>query len=54
LDARNVAARNDPLYVTPSVEPWEAMPTGGGDLSAMVRCDGNLHLHLSKSDAWGY
>jgi hypothetical protein len=54
LDARNVVARNDPLYVTPSVEPWEAMPTGGGDLSAMVRCDGNLHLHLSKSDAWGF
>jgi len=54
FDAQNIVSRNDPLYTTPSVEPWEAMPTGGGDLSAMVRCDGNLHLHLSKSDAWGF
>ena len=46
-------ARNDVLYTTPSAEPWEAMPTGGGDLSAMVRWDGSLHLHLSKSDALG-
>src|SRR6185436_13231389 len=43
-----------PVYTKPSVEPWEAMPVGGGDLSAMVRCDGTLHLHLSKSDAWGF
>ena len=48
-------SRNDVLYVTPSVEPWEAMPVGGGDLSAMVRSDGTgLDLHLTKSDAWGY
>jgi len=48
-------SRNDVLYVTPSVEPWEAMPVGGGDLSAMVRSDGaGLDLHLTKSDAWGY
>jgi hypothetical protein len=30
------------------------MPVGGGDLSAMVRWDGSLHLHLTKSDAWGF
>ena len=48
-------SQNDVLYVTPSVEPWEAMPVGGGDLSAMVRSDGTgLDLHLTKSDAWGY
>ncbi len=48
-------SRNDVLYVTPSVEPWEAMPVGGGDLSAMVRSDGaGLDLHLTKSDAWGF
>jgi hypothetical protein len=48
-------SRNDVLYVTPSVEPWEAMPVGGGDLSAMVRSDGGgVDLHLTKSDAWGY
>ncbi|MBI2421368.1 MAG: hypothetical protein HYV27_00965 [Candidatus Hydrogenedentes bacterium] len=55
VDAEGVVARNDVVYDTPSVEPWEAMPVGGGDLSAMVRCDGaDLHLHLSKSDAWGF
>jgi hypothetical protein len=53
-NAQTIVSRNDPLYTTPSVEPWEAMPVGGGDLSAMVRCDGNLRLHLSKSDAWGF
>jgi len=30
------------------------MPTGGGDLSAMVRWDGALHVHLTKSDCWGF
>jgi len=54
IDPLEVVARNDMLYTTPSVEPWEAMPTGGGDLSAMVRWDGSLHLHLSKSDCWGF
>jgi alpha-L-fucosidase 2 len=55
FDEAGLVSRNDVLYATPSVEPWEAMPVGGGDLSAMVRCDGeNLHLHLTKSDAWGY
>ncbi len=49
-----IVSRNDVVYVTPSVQPWEAMPTGGGDLSAMVRFDGDLHLHLTKSDAWGF
>ncbi len=55
FDAAGLVSRNDVLYTSPSVEPWEAMPVGGGDLSAMVRCDGqDLHLHLTKSDAWGY
>ncbi len=54
IDPAGVVSRNDVLYTTPSVEPWEAMPTGGGDLSAMVRWDGSLHLHLSKSDCWGF
>ncbi len=54
VDPAAVVSRNDVLYTTPSVEPWEAMPTGGGDLGAMVRWDGSLHLHLSKSDCWGF
>jgi len=54
LDAETVVSRNDVVYVTPSVQPWEAMPVGGGDFSAMVRSDGaGLDLHLTKSDAWG-
>lgn len=53
-DEEAVVSRHDTVYTTPSPEPWEAMPTGGGDLSAMVRWDGSLHLHLSKSDAWGF
>lgn len=53
-DPQAVVARNDVVYTTPSPEPWEAMPTGGGDFSAMVRWDGSLHLHLTKSDAWGF
>ena len=31
LDWEGLVARNDVLYTTPSVDPWEAMPTGGGD-----------------------
>jgi len=54
IDAEGLVARNDVRYATPSAEPWEAMPTGGGDLTAMVRWDGSLHLHLTKSDAWGF
>jgi alpha-L-fucosidase 2 len=54
IDPEEMVARNDVLYTTPSAQLWEAMPTGGGDLSAMVRSDGNLHLHLGKSDAWGF
>jgi len=54
LDPEAVVSRNDVLYTSPSPEPWEAMPTGGGDLSAMVRWDGSLHLHLTKSDCWGF
>lgn len=54
-DPVEMVSHNDTVYDTPSVEPWEAMPVGGGDLSAMVRCDGaDIHLHLSKSDAWGF
>jgi len=55
INPEMVVSRNDVLYVTPSVEPWEAMPVGGGDFSAMVRSDGGaLDLHLTKSDAWGF
>lgn len=54
LDLEDLISQNDVVYTTPSPEPWEAMPTGGGDLSAMVRFDGDLHLHLTKSDAWGF
>jgi alpha-L-fucosidase 2 len=54
IDPAEAVTRNDVLYTTPSAEPWEAMPTGGGDLSAMVRWDGSLHLHLTKSDCWGF
>ena len=54
VDAESVVSRNDVLYTSPSPEPWEAMPVGGGDLSAMVRWDGDLHLHLTKSDCWGF
>ncbi|MCX6625751.1 MAG: DUF5703 domain-containing protein, partial [Acidobacteria bacterium] len=48
------APEHNVVYTTPSPEVWEAMPVGGGDLSAMVRWDGSLRLHLSKSDAWGF
>lgn len=54
FDPETIISRNDVLYTTPSFEPWEAMPVGGGDLSAMVRCNGGIHLHLTKSDAWGF
>jgi len=54
IDEEAVVSRNDVLYTTPSPEPWQAMPVGGGDLSAMVRWDDSLHLHLTKSDCWGY
>ncbi len=54
IDPAQVVAANDVVYTTPSAEPWEAMPTGGGDFSAMVRWDGTLRLHLSKSDCWGF
>ncbi len=36
IDEETVVSRNDVLYTTPSPEPWEAMPVGGGDLSAMA------------------
>ena len=55
IDPETVVSRNDVLYVTPSAQPWEAMPVGGGDLVAMVCSDGKaLDLHLTKSDAWGF
>jgi len=31
LDSAAIVSRNDVLYTTASPEPWEAMPTGGGD-----------------------
>jgi alpha-L-fucosidase 2 len=54
IDPAGIVSCHDVLYTTPSLEPWEAMPTGGGDLSAMVRWDGSLRMHLSKSDCWGF
>ncbi|MFV2069404.1 MAG: DUF5703 domain-containing protein [Pirellulales bacterium] len=54
FDPEMIVSRNDVVYATPSSQPWEAMPTGGGDFSAMVRFDGDVHLHLTKSDAWGF
>ena len=54
FDPETIISRNDVLYTMPSFEPWEAMPVGGGDLLAMVRCNGGIHLHLTKSDAWGF
>ena len=55
FDPVEMVSRNDTVYTTASPEPWEAMPVGGGDLSAMVRFDGeSIHLHLTKSDAWGF
>ena len=54
FDPEDIVSRNDVLYTKLSAEPWDAMPTGGGDFSAMVRFDGDLHLHTSKSDAWGF
>ena len=54
IDPSQVVSQHDTVYTTPSAEPWEPMPAGGGDLSAMVRCHGSLDLHLTKSDAWGF
>ena len=54
VDEESMVSRNDVLYTSPGPKPWEAMPVGGGDLSAMVRWDGDLHLHLTKCDCWGY
>ena len=55
FDPREIVSAHDVVYEKPPREPWEAMPFGGGDLSAMVRCTGgSLVLHLTKSDAWGF
>jgi len=55
FDPREVVSAHDVVYEKPPKEPWEAMPVGGGDLSAMVRClGGSVVLHLTKSDAWGF
>ncbi len=55
FDPATIVSRNDVLYTQSSSEPWEAMPVGGGDLSAMVYCSGaQLDLHLTKSDCWGF
>ena len=37
IDPAESVSRHDVLYTAPSPEPWEAMPTGGGDLSAFFR-----------------
>jgi hypothetical protein len=52
FNAEQIVSRNDVLYTAPVTTKWHSMPVGGGDLSGMVRCDGDLHLHLSKSDCW--
>ncbi|MFV1968380.1 MAG: hypothetical protein ACC628_23385 [Pirellulaceae bacterium] len=44
FDPERMVARNDVLYIGPATTDWHAMPVGGGDLWARVRCDGNLHL----------
>ena len=55
FDSGRLVSAHDVVYQEPPSEPWEAMPVGGGDLSAMVRCTGgSLILHLTKSDAWGF
>ncbi len=55
VDHETLVSRHDVVFTALSPEPWDAMPVGGGDLSAMVRCDGeSIHLHLTKSDAWGF
>ena len=36
FNPQGLVSRNDTLYTTPSSDPWQAMPTGGGDFSAMV------------------
>lgn len=55
FDPARLVTVHDVVYQQPPKEPWEAMPVGGGNLSAMVRCmDGSLVLHLTKSDAWGF
>ena len=55
FDPLGLVSGHDVVYEKPPTEPWEAMPVGGGDLSAMVRClGGSLIVHLTKSDAWGF
>lgn len=55
IDEGALVSVHDTIYAKPPHEPWAAMPVGGGDLSAMVRCTGKtLILHLTKSDAWGF
>ncbi|MBX7259755.1 MAG: hypothetical protein K1Y02_25595 [Candidatus Hydrogenedentes bacterium] len=50
FDAQKIVSRNDVLYTGPAFNKWKSMPVGGGDFSAMVRCDGDLDIHLSKCD----
>lgn len=47
----------DPGVVTydkPPRRPFEAMPVGCGDLTAMVRVADTVELHLGKCDSWGF
>ncbi|HOS03770.1 MAG TPA: DUF5703 domain-containing protein [Candidatus Hydrogenedentes bacterium] len=50
FDPARIVSRNDVIYTGPAYNIWKSMPVGGGDLSAMVRCDGDLNVHLSKCD----
>lgn len=44
----------DTVYTRPPRKPFEAMPVGGGDLTAMVRVADTIELHLGKCDSWGF
>ena len=44
----------DTVYTRPPRKPFEAMPVGSGDLTAMVRVADTIELHLGKCDSWGF
>ena len=46
-------AVTDIVYASPPRKAFEAMPSGGGDLLAMVRVTDSVDLHLGKCDSWG-
>lgn len=43
-----------PHFTTPSADPAWVMPVGSGDLSAMLRYEDALEIHLSKTDFFGW